>query len=68
MGYRAVKKDDYVFEYGEPGDYLYVILEGSVEIQIPDAKKRVKYEEIESEIRLKQSQINEIISRLKEQE
>jgi len=40
MEYMNCEKDQYVFEYGDLGEYFYLILSGSVEIQIPDFRKK----------------------------
>lgn len=36
MSYKKMLKGEYVFEFGDVGDKFYLILDGSVEIQIPD--------------------------------
>lgn len=36
MEYLEVKQDHFLFEYGDVGVHFYVLLEGKVEIQIPD--------------------------------
>ena len=36
MTYKEVPQNEFVFEYGSYGDEFYVILEGQVEILVPD--------------------------------
>ena len=36
MHLRTMKAEDFVFEYGSLGEEFFLILEGEVEIQIPD--------------------------------
>ena len=36
MHLRSLKAEDFVFEYGSLGEEFFLILEGEVEIQIPD--------------------------------
>jgi CRP-like cAMP-binding protein len=40
MSFKTVKKDVYVVEYGDVGDEFYLILDGAVEVQIPDKRKQ----------------------------
>ena len=35
MEYWTVKKDHFVFEFGDEGDMFYLLLDGKVEVQIP---------------------------------
>lgn len=39
MDYLELEEKDEVFEYGSTGELFYIILEGVVEIQIPDQQK-----------------------------
>ncbi len=39
MDYLELQAKDEVFEYGSTGDLFYIILEGVVEIQIPNQQK-----------------------------
>jgi hypothetical protein len=44
MEYKSVQQENYVFEYGDLGDNFYLLLNGSVEVQIPDIQKRFEFE------------------------
>lgn len=36
MEFMTINKDNFVFEFGDQGDLFYLLLEGKVEVQIPD--------------------------------
>ena len=36
MSLRTLKAEEFVFEYGSLGEEFFLILEGTVEIQVPD--------------------------------
>lgn len=57
MEFKQVPKDNYVFEYGDGGDLFYLILSGSVEVQIPAAQKRSDFEQLKLLIKVKEDRL-----------
>lgn len=62
MSYKKMLKGEYVFEFGDVGDNFYLILDGIVEIQIPDSNEQGLYESTRNEIIVKQSRLDLIFS------
>ena len=56
MKYKEVKKDDFVIEYGSDGDEFYLILEGEVEVMVPD-KDTDDFKVIDKELKLVQKKL-----------
>jgi len=48
MTYKEIKKDEFVIEYGSFGEEFYLIIEGEVEVLVPDISsedfKKVDFE------------------------
>ena len=44
MEYCEVAENEFVFEYGHVGTNFFLILDGSVEVQIPDKAMRAEFE------------------------
>ena len=60
MKYKKMQKGEYVFEYQDIGDNLYLILDGSVEVQIPDKKRLGEYELTKLELCVKNEKLKSI--------
>jgi len=46
MEIREVLKNNFVFEYGDVGSHLYIVLSGKVEIQIPDSQQKKEFDQV----------------------
>jgi len=60
--------DEIICEYGEVGENFYFILEGQVEIMIPDKDRKKKFDQLKEEIdKLKEElvQVRKGIDRIK---
>ena len=44
MEYCEVPKDEYVFEFGDQGQNYFLIIDGTVEVQIPDKQSRNEFD------------------------
>jgi hypothetical protein len=64
MEYCEVPENDFVFEYGHVGSNFFLILDGSVEVQIPDKANRAEFEQVEFDIKLKRERLLTILEDL----
>ena len=44
MEYCEVPKNEYVFEFGDKGQNYFLIIDGTVEVQIPDKQNRAEFD------------------------
>ena len=44
MDYLQVEEGHYIFEYGDIGNHLFIVLQGTTEVQIPDPSRKREYE------------------------
>ena len=51
MEYQTAAKDNYLFEFGDTGNHLFVILTGVVEVQILSEPNRKEFDAINNEIK-----------------
>ena len=57
MSLRSIPAEHFVFEYGQLGDEFFLILEGEVEIQIPDKENLGRYEQVKFDLSTKMEQV-----------
>lgn len=53
MSLKSIPEGNFVFEYGELGEEFFLILEGKVEIQIPDKENLGRYDQVRFELSTK---------------
>ena len=58
MTYKEAKKDDFIIEFGSYGDEFYVVLEGTVEVLVPDKASSDVYKKVCFEHGLLKSQLD----------
>ena len=56
--------DSFVFEYGDIGTHFYIVLEGKVEIQIPDKERKEEFEEVRELIKQKKELLLQLIDEM----
>ena len=61
MSYKSLQKGEYVFMHGDIGDKFYLILDGSVEVQIPDKMRLNDFEQCKTDIIITKELLNKIV-------
>jgi hypothetical protein len=51
MEYEEIPRDTFVFEYGDIGHCMYIVLDGKVEVQLPNVQMRTELEQLLVEIK-----------------